>query len=63
VDRKTQRSALAVGDRNTPVYEVGIADLTRDETTMLVHFSKENWQQLTLVRIQQPEGDQLPDQM
>jgi hypothetical protein len=28
---------------------------------MLVHFSKENSQQFTLVRIQQPEGDQPPD--
>lgn len=55
VDKKTQRAAWTVGDRKTPVYEVGIANLTRDETTMLVHYSKENSQQFTLVRIEQTE--------
>jgi hypothetical protein len=47
-----------VADRKFPVYEAGIANLTKDETTMLVHFSKEKAQQFTLVRIQAPEGEQ-----
>ena len=58
VDKKTQRAAWTVADRKTPVYEAGIANLTKDETTMLAHFSKDNSQQFTLVRIQQPEGSQ-----
>ncbi|MCE9562157.1 MAG: hypothetical protein K8U57_08900 [Planctomycetes bacterium] len=58
VDKKTQRAAWTVGDRKSPVYEAGIANLTKDETTMLVHFSKDNRQQFMLVRIPQPEGDQ-----
>jgi hypothetical protein len=58
VDKKTQRAAWTVADRKTPVYEAGIANLTKDETTMLVHFSKDKRQQFTLVRLQQPEGDQ-----
>jgi hypothetical protein len=57
VDKKTQRVAWTVGDRKFPVYEAGIANLTKDETTMLVHFSKEKAQQFMLVRIQQPEGE------
>ena len=61
VDKKTQRAAWTVADRKTPVYEAGIANLTQDETTMLVHFSKDNSQQFTLVRIQQPEGGQPPE--
>src|SRR5712671_4445303 len=61
VDKATQRAAWTVADRKTPVYEAGIANLTKDETTMLAHFSKENSQQFTLVRIQQPEGDQPPE--
>jgi hypothetical protein len=60
VDKKTQRAAWTVGERKAPVYEAGIANLTRDETAMLVHYSKENSQQFTLVRIQQPEGDAPP---
>ncbi|MCE9566827.1 MAG: hypothetical protein K8U57_32885 [Planctomycetes bacterium] len=58
VDKKTQRAAWTVADRKSPVYEAGIANLTRDEITMLVHFSKDNRQQYMLVRIQQPEGNQ-----
>ncbi|MBA4187804.1 MAG: hypothetical protein C0467_07270 [Planctomycetaceae bacterium] len=58
VDKKTQRAAWTVADRKTPVYEAGIANLTQDETTMLVHFSKENRQQFTLVRLPPPEGEQ-----
>src|SRR5262249_34416943 len=61
VDKKTQRAAWTVGDRKTPVFEAGIANLTKDETSMLVHFSKENTQQFTLIRIQQPEGEQPAD--
>jgi hypothetical protein len=57
VDKKTQRAAWTVGDKKFPVYEVGIANLTKDETTMMLHFSKEKSQQFTLVRIQKPEGD------
>jgi hypothetical protein len=58
VDKKTQRAAWTVADRKTPVYEAGIANLTKDETTMLVHFGKGKSQQFALVRIQQPEGEQ-----
>jgi len=61
VDGKTQRAAWTVGDRKFPVYEAGIANLTKDDTTMLVHFAKDKTQQFTLVRIQQPEGGQPTD--
>ena len=57
VNTKTQRAAWTVGNRKTPVYEAGIANLTRDETTMLVHYAKDNTQQLMLVRVKQPEGE------
>jgi len=61
VDAKTQRAAWTVGDRKSPVYEAGIANLTRDETTVLIHYSKEKTQQWTLVRIEQPkEGTEKP---
>lgn len=56
VDKKTQRAAWTVADRKSPVYEVGIANLTRDETTMMLHYSKDNSQQFTLVRLEKPEG-------
>jgi hypothetical protein len=40
------------------VYEAGIANLTKDETTMLVHFSKDKSRQMTLVRIEAPKEGQ-----
>ena len=45
VDKKTQRAAWTVGDRKEPIYETGFANLTRSETTMLVHFGKDRTQQ------------------
>jgi hypothetical protein len=60
VDKKTQRAAWTVADRKSPVYEAGIANLTTNETTMLVHYSKDNRQQFLLIRLQQPEGEPPP---
>jgi hypothetical protein len=56
VDKKTQRAAWTVGDRKEPVFEAGLANLTKSETTMLVHYGKDRTQQWTLVRIDQPAG-------
>jgi hypothetical protein len=56
VDLKTQRAAWTVGDRKEPIFEAGVANLTKPETTMLVHFGKGRTQQWTLVRIEQPAG-------
>ncbi|MBI2808759.1 MAG: protocadherin [Planctomycetes bacterium] len=56
-DKKTQRAAWTVGDRKTPVYEAGLANLTKDATTMLVHYSPERSQQFSLVRVEEPKED------
>jgi hypothetical protein len=55
VDKKTQRAAWTVGERKTPVYEVGFANLTKDETTMVVHYGKDRSEQFTLIRLEDPE--------
>src|SRR5262249_43405429 len=58
LDLKTQRAAWTVGDKKDTVFEAGLYNLTKEETTMLVHFGKDNTEQRTLVRIEQPkEGD------
>jgi hypothetical protein len=54
VDKQTQRAAWTVDDRKEPVFEAGIANLTRPQTTMLVHYGKDRTQQWTLLRIEQP---------
>jgi len=56
-DKKTQRAAWTVGERKTPVYEVGLANLTKEETTMLVHYSPERSRQFSLVRVETPEEE------
>ena len=53
VDKKTQRAGWTVGDRKEPTYEVGFANLTRDETTMLVHSGKDGTAQYKLFRVEQ----------
>jgi hypothetical protein len=55
VNKQTQRAAWTVGDRKTPVYEAGIANLTKTETTMLVHYDKDRTEQYALIRIEEPE--------
>jgi hypothetical protein len=39
---------------------VVIANLTKDEATMLAHFGKDDSQWFTLVRIAQPDGEPPP---
>ena len=53
VDKKTQRAAWTVGDRKEPVYEAGVANLTKAESPMMVHFGKDRSQQWTLIRIEE----------
>jgi hypothetical protein len=53
VDKKTQRAAWTVGDNKEPIYETGFANLTKPETTMMVHFGKDRSQQWTLFRVDQ----------
>lgn len=57
VDKKTQRAAWTVGDRKDMTYEAGFANLTKPETTVLVHFGTGNTQQWTLIRLEQPADE------
>jgi hypothetical protein len=54
VDKNTQRAAWTVGDNKEPIYEAGFANLTKSETTMMVHFGKGRSQQWTLIRVETP---------
>jgi hypothetical protein len=56
VDKQTQRAAWTVGDRKTTVYEAGFANLTKDQTTMVIHYGTNKTQQWTLVRINTTPG-------
>ena len=54
VDTKTQRTAWTIGDDQSPMYEAGLANLTKDITTMLVITADGQSQQMSLIRLPQP---------
>ena len=51
VDKKTQKAAWTIGDKKTPVYEAGLANLTKQQTTILVHRDGGKIEQMLLVRV------------
>jgi len=58
VDKKTQRITWIVKDKDKIIFDTGLYNLTKDESTVLVHFSKDNTQQWTFVRLKQPDQSQ-----
>jgi hypothetical protein len=58
VDKEVRRAAWSIGDKREVVFEAGIANLTRDEAPVLVHYGKDDTQQFTLVRVERPQGEQ-----
>jgi hypothetical protein len=57
LDKKSQRLAWTIGDQKEPVYETGLYNLTQQETTMLVHFSKDHTEQYNLFQVPQQQED------
>lgn len=55
VDRKTQRASWAIGDDAFPIYDTGVANLTKDATPILIHLKDGQTQQMNLVRLEQPD--------
>lgn len=55
VDKKTQRAAWTIGGDKSPVYEAGIANLTREATPILIHLGDGQTRQMTLVRLPEPQ--------
>jgi len=56
VDKKTQRITWLVADRKDILFDTGLYNLTKDETTLLVHLGKDKTEQWTLVRLKDPKG-------
>jgi hypothetical protein len=55
VDKTTQRAAWTIGSDKLPVYEAGIANLTKNSTPILVQLGGGQTHQVTLVRLQPPK--------
>jgi hypothetical protein len=60
VNKKNQRVAWRVGSNKKLVIETGLYNLTKDESTALVHFGPDQTQQYVMVRMKQPEPQGQP---
>ncbi len=54
VDKKDMRASWVVGSNNTVVYDTGLANLLKAQSTCLVHLSKSQTQQWNLIKLNQP---------
>ncbi len=54
VDKTTQRAAWTIGSDKYPIYEAGIANLTKDATPLLIHTAPGQTRQMSLIRLSQP---------
>jgi hypothetical protein len=57
VDKKTQRVAWSIGDKKNIVFETGLNNLTKEESTLLVHYGTDSTQQMILARLPEPKDD------
>lgn len=55
VDKKTQRVAWSIGEKKDIVFETGLPNLTKDESTVLIHYGKARTEQQVLVRLAEPK--------
>jgi hypothetical protein len=55
VDTKTQRVAWSIGEKKDIVFESGLPNLTKDESTVLIHYGKDRTDQQMLVRLEEPK--------
>jgi hypothetical protein len=55
VDQKTQRAAWTIAGKNTPIMETGLANLTMNETRMLLHFADGRTQEWLMVHVENPD--------
>jgi hypothetical protein len=54
VDKKNQRACFTIAGNKNVVYDTAIGNLLKQSSPILVHYSKSNTQQLTLVRLKKP---------
>jgi hypothetical protein len=57
VDKKTQKVAWTAGQDTSIVYETGLANLTEEQSTVLVHYGKDTSEVYNLVHINEPPAD------
>ena len=56
IDEKSQRAAWGPVGKQWPIMETGVFNLTENEAGALLHFSDDQTQQWTMIRLDEPEG-------
>jgi hypothetical protein len=54
LDKKTQRISWTIGDNPRTVFDAGLGDLIKEESTVLVHYGPQSTTRMSLIRLQQP---------
>jgi hypothetical protein len=62
IDKKTQRISWTIGDNPKTVFDAGLGDLIKSESTVLVHYGPEATTRMSLLRLQQPPSSPAPAQ-
>src|SRR4029079_19260554 len=57
VDKQSQRAVWTVGNNKVVTVETGLSNLTKDQSTALVHLNPQPTQTYTLIRIPQPQDN------
>lgn len=60
VDKQSQRAAWHIGDNQDTVIETGLFNLTKDVTTVAMHFGKDKTQTWLMVRLPAPQLPSAP---
>lgn len=61
VDKKSMRAAWTVGNDKKVVYDTGLANLLEKQSSILVHFDKDQTKQWSMIRLPQPTVASNPD--
>ena len=54
LDKKTQRVSWTIGTNPNTVFDAGLGDLVKDDSSVLVHYGTQDTSRMSLVRLQQP---------
>lgn len=56
LNKETRRISFTIGQNNNTVFDTSLADVSKDDAPVLVHYSATNTQPMMLVRVQQPKS-------
>jgi len=54
LDKKTQRVSWTIGTNPNTVFDAGLGDLVKDDSSVLVHYGPNDTSRMALIRLQQP---------